>query len=64
MSEIIQPKTKRAKWWQNINPAKIGAVLVAIGTVVSAVWLLACIAVVVLFFTGGAGEWYQRRRGY
>jgi O-antigen ligase len=38
--------------------------LVAIGSVISAVWLLACIAVVILFFTGGAGEWYQRRRGY
>jgi hypothetical protein len=38
--------------------------LVAIGSVISAVWLLACIAVVVLFFTGGAGEWYRRRRGY
>ena len=38
--------------------------LVAIGSVISAVWLLACIAVIVLLFTGGAGEWYQRRRGY
>jgi len=38
--------------------------LVAIGSVISAVWLLACVAVVILFFTGGAGEWYQRRRGY
>ena len=38
--------------------------LVAIGSVITAVWLLACIAVVILFFTGGAGEWYQRRRGY
>ena len=36
----------------------------AIGSVVSAVWLLACIAVVVLLFTGGAGGWYARRRGY
>ena len=38
--------------------------LVAIGSVISAVWLLACVAVVILFFAGGAGEWYQRRRGY
>ena len=38
--------------------------LVAIGSVISAVWLLACVAVVILFFTRGAGEWYQRRRGY
>ena len=38
--------------------------LVAIGSVISAVWLLACVAVVILFFTGGAGEWYRRRRGY
>ena len=38
--------------------------LVAIGSVISAVWLLACVAVVILFFTGGAGAWYQRRRGY
>jgi hypothetical protein len=38
--------------------------LVAIGSVISAVWLLACLAVVILFFTGGAGEWYRRRRGY
>jgi hypothetical protein len=38
--------------------------LVAIGSVISAVWLLACIAVVILLFAGGAGEWYQRRRGY
>lgn len=38
--------------------------LVAIGSVISAVWLLACVAVVILLFAGGAGEWYQRRRGY
>ena len=38
--------------------------LVAIGSVISAVWLLACVAVVILFFTGDAGAWYQRRRGY
>ena len=38
--------------------------LLAIGSVVSALWLLACIAVVVLLFTGGAGDWYARRRGY
>ena len=38
--------------------------LLAIGSVVSAVWLLACIAVVVLLFTGGAGDWYARRRRY
>ena len=38
--------------------------LLAIGSVVSALWLLACIAVVVLLFTGGAGDWYARRRRY
>ena len=38
--------------------------LLLIGSVVSALWLLACIAVVVLLFTGGASGWYARRRGY
>jgi hypothetical protein len=38
--------------------------LLAIGSGVSAVWLLACVAVVILLFTGGAGDWYRRRRGY
>ncbi len=38
--------------------------LLAIGSGVSAVWLLACLAVVILLFTGGAGDWYRRRRGY
>ena len=38
--------------------------LIAIGSVVSAVWLLACLAVVIMLFTGGAGDWYARRRRY
>ena len=38
--------------------------LLLIGSVVSALWLLACIAVVVLLFTGGASGWYARRRGH
>ena len=36
--------------------------LAAIGSVVSVVWLLACLAVVILLFTGGANDWYARRR--
>jgi hypothetical protein len=46
--------------------ASVAAVisLLAIGSVISAVWLLACVAVVVLLFTGGAGDWYARRRRY
>ena len=38
--------------------------LLAIGSGISAVWLLACVAVVILLFTGGAGDWYRLRRGY
>jgi hypothetical protein len=38
--------------------------LFAITSVVSAIWLVACVAVVVLLFTGGAGDWYARRRRY
>ena len=38
--------------------------LLAIGSVVSAVWLLACLAVVIMLFIGGAGDWYARRRRY
>ncbi len=38
--------------------------LLAIGSVISGVWLLASIAVVVLLFTGGAGDWFARRTRY
>ncbi len=38
--------------------------LLSIGSVVSAVWLLGCVAVVVLLFTGGANDWYARRRRF
>lgn len=35
--------------------------LLGITSGVSAIWLVACLAVVVLLFTGGAGDWYARR---
>jgi len=38
--------------------------LLAIGSGISAVWLLASIAVVILLFTGGAGDWFARRTRY
>ncbi len=38
--------------------------LLAIGSVISAVWLLACVAVVIMLFTGGAGDWYAGRRRF
>jgi hypothetical protein len=38
--------------------------LVLIGSVISGVWLVACVLVVILLFTGGAGDWYARRRRF
>jgi hypothetical protein len=38
--------------------------LIAIGSVISAVWLVACVGVVILLFTGGAGDWYAGRRRF
>lgn len=35
--------------------------LVSIASLVSAVWLLAAVATMVLMFTGGANDWYARR---
>jgi len=46
--------------------ASVAAVLslLSIGSVISAVWLLGCIAVAVLLLTGGANDWYARRRRF
>jgi hypothetical protein len=38
--------------------------LLGITSVVSAVPLIACVAVIILLFTGGAGDWYAHRRRY
>lgn len=38
--------------------------LLGIGSVVTAVPLLACLAVVVLLFVGGANDWFARRRRF
>lgn len=38
--------------------------LLAIGSAVSAVWLLASVAVAVMLFTGGANAWYAGRRRF
>jgi hypothetical protein len=38
--------------------------LVAIGSLVSAAWLIACVAVVIMLFTGGANDWYAGRRRF
>ena len=38
--------------------------LLGIGSVVSAIPLLACLATVVLLFTGGAGDWFAGRARY
>jgi hypothetical protein len=38
--------------------------LLGIGSAVSAIPLLACLATVILLFTGGAGEWFARRPRY
>jgi hypothetical protein len=38
--------------------------LFGIKSVISGVWLLACLAVVVMLFTGGANDWYARRRRF
>lgn len=38
--------------------------LLGIKSAVSAIPLLACLATVILLFTGGAGDWFARRRRY
>ncbi len=38
--------------------------LIGIKSAVSAIPLLACLATVILLFTGGAGDWFARRRSY
>jgi hypothetical protein len=45
-----------------VSSALVGVVsLLTIGSAVSALWLLAAIATVVLLFVGGANDWYARR---
>ena len=35
--------------------------LLAIGSLLSGLWLIASIAVIVLLFTGGAGDWFKNK---
>jgi hypothetical protein len=46
--------------------SSVAAVLGVLGikSVISAVWVLACVGVVILLFTGGANDWYARRRRF
>lgn len=39
------------------------AALLAIGSLISVLWLVAAIATTVLLFVGGAGDWFARRQG-
>jgi hypothetical protein len=41
-----------------------GISLIGIQSVISGLWLVACVGVVILLFTGGAGDWYAGRRRY